>query len=1025
MQSLTLPPPTVFPATFDSQPVRAVAKGESGLEWSARPGKSSPQALCWRWSGPGELVFEVPIGFVPSGGSSEDKNIATFSFWVNCAAPVAGTLRFSFGRMGAVDCWFDFRLGFQGWRTAWVAFERDMQGAPHVDMDFFKVALVDGPATGEILFDHIIPCTLGDPRFHDQDDQVPFINEATFRKNIGLIPVTYHWSQVARPPAWGRAETDACATDIEEISQRLDGLYLDPDLVVDRARLDGIFQQAAEWGFGASASPRPTIWNSLLYSSIPNHSALKTAPGYGAIPAMEGVCFTDYVWLLFDVAEAYRATGCADSRLLSLFLELDEHLADQGWAAGHATGTLALFGYYARPYARACWLMRVELRTAGLLDRTARALAWFYGAGAVMETTTTKLRIGVLDWLNILTPGRLIAILLMPDRAASAALLQKFSDWLAFAVGDESPGLEGGFKKDGAPFHHGGFYMLYSVGAYMGAAQSLWALSRTRFRVAPPAHAHFRKSLLMTRLFSNVSDWPPSLCGRMPHNLSLPVEAFARLALSGPPDGGWAIDEEMARAFLRLVPSLAGSMAPPRTSTFIDTVSGIPALMRKLAAFGVEPEAAPSGHWDMNSGALAIHRRGEWAATAKGHSRYVWSHETYPGENMYGRYLSHGTLFIANGGSPVSAQGSGYVPSGWDWNRWPGATTIHLPWDLLKADLRVVDTVCGLEECLFSDQTFAGGAHFQNREGVFGLNIHGNAKYCADFRALKSVFFFDNRLVCLGSGIRHSDPAHPVETTLFQAALPDHGTPLVLGGTPVAGFPWDCVLDGSQPVWLVNQLRQGYYVHKGAALHVRRARQTSPEHTGQEMAEGDFASAWIDHGCAPKDTSYAYCVVVDIDPEQMRAWSAAMDDPERAHYRILQHDLRAHAVHDRATGITACAIFAAGEGFSFGPVTAVSKPCLLMLHKESGGWQISVCNPNLNLQGDTPPKTQEFTLYAEPWVSNESQPDPVEITLDGDYQLAEEPTEFSTISRQAARTVIACSCRHGLTYEAVIRDGGS
>ena len=42
-----------------------------------------------------------------------------------------------------------------------------------------------------------------------------------------------------------------------------------------------------------------------------------------------------------------------------------------------------------------------------------------------------KMHNAVLDWLHVLTPGRLLAILMMPDAAGRAAWLQQFSDWLA------------------------------------------------------------------------------------------------------------------------------------------------------------------------------------------------------------------------------------------------------------------------------------------------------------------------------------------------------------------------------------------------------------------------------------------------------------------------------------------------------------------------------------------------------------------------------------------------------------------
>ena len=57
-------------------------------------------------------------------------------------------------------------------------------------------------------------------------------------------------------------------------------------------------------------------------------------------------------------------------------------------------------------------------------------------------------------------------------------------------------------------------------------------------------------------------------------------------------------------------------------------------------------------------------------------------------DNRYGRYQSYGSVQIMGKGNPVSRTGSGFVQDGWDWNRLPGTTTIHLPFELLDSPLK-------------------------------------------------------------------------------------------------------------------------------------------------------------------------------------------------------------------------------------------------------------------------------------------------------------------------------------------------
>ena len=40
--------------------------------------------------------------------------------------------------------------------------------------------------------------------------------------------------------------------------------------------------------------------------------------------------------------------------------------------------------------------------------------------------------------------------------------------------------------------------------------------------------------------------------------------------------------------------------------------------------------------------------------------------------------------------------------------------------------------------------------------------------FTPDFVARKSVFCFDNRMICLGTGITNSNADYPTETTLFR-----------------------------------------------------------------------------------------------------------------------------------------------------------------------------------------------------------------------------------------------------------------
>ena len=78
---------------------------------------------------------------------------------------------------------------------------------------------------------------------------------------------------------------------------------------------------------------------------------------------------------------------------------------------------------------------------------------------------------------------------------------------------------------------------------------------------------------------------------------------------------------------------------------------------------------------------------------------------------------------------------SGWQESGFDWNRIPGVTSIHLPFDQLRARVLNVDTFSGMEEMLYSDEAFAGGLSQAHLNGNFGMVLHEHDKYNGSHRA--------------------------------------------------------------------------------------------------------------------------------------------------------------------------------------------------------------------------------------------------------------------------------------------------
>lgn len=69
-----------------------------------------------------------------------------------------------------------------------------------------------------------------------------------------------------------------------------------------------------------------------------------------------------------------------------------------------------------------------------------------------------------------------------------------------------------------------------------------------------------------------------------------------------------------------------------------------------------------------------------------------------------------------------------------------------------------------------SKENFSGSTSLDGKNGMFAMKLmeRDYENFTPDFVARKSVFCFDNRMVCLGTGITNSNTEYPTETTLFR-----------------------------------------------------------------------------------------------------------------------------------------------------------------------------------------------------------------------------------------------------------------
>ena len=949
------------------------ATRSQSLTISQRHSKQGAHSLRWDWLRGEELVIRRGIGDLTRAGGLGQRNRPSFAVWVYAEEPMPDALVFEFREGEEVTGSFRFPLAFTGWRQGRPFYHEFSDGSPTDKVDNIRVVAPGSAESGTVYLDLIKYNTLTYParaiipekeaqwqRPVPDEKRYPEperVTEAELSGIRGLLGSD-------EGPGVDEARVKALCDRVEAL-----GIVQDAHGVRGGPGIDRLLQYCCE--FGELGATSQNYW--------PDEHGPEWPPGVQA----PGVVSR----LAHEVAVAYRASRDTEQRrrLSEAFLLVEAHLYDQGMQA--AAG-FHWNWWYGGSWADAVFLMRDVLEEAGRLPRQCDYFLWNWGGDALFSEAEP---LSHMDYFLLDVPRLLRACLLQSDATEQVRWLRAFNRMLERSILQPASAL----KIDGSAYHHGGHYFGYAFSAVPGLAKTLHELSDTPWRLSPEAHERLRRAALAQRIFCNQLDVPLSLSGRKPfedYNSHLLPKGLDCLARIGTPDREQAIDREAAAAYLRLVP---------------EAVSAVP-----YRSLDVEPEPAPNGCFVMPYAALLSHRREDWLASVHGQSKCVWGTERQSRVNCFGLFQGLGHLEILAGGSPVSAIASGREADGWDWRRFEGTTAPRLP-------LEEIDE--GWTSA-YSSETFVGGLSHKGRQGIFAMSLNQPMPGGKTIRGRKSWFFSDERILCLGSDISCDDTDHSVQTTLCQRRLPRDAKsellPTLLDGENLVAFPVERALDEAKDHWFLDVQQTGYYLPAGHQATVARWRQESREYQDQGDTEGDFHTAWIDHGKAPNSGAYEYMVVVRTTPEAMQGIAA---EPP---YRVIQRDQAAHIVWDTAGGRWSCVFYAPQEAIAHTvaaetlQIKAVDRPCLIMAETEQDGrLDVSIADPDLNL-GKAVGQSGAAAL----------PPRPLRVTLRGAWRLEESTgtvcawdlpeadVNIRILSTSKTETVVEIQCQHGASY---------
>ena len=847
-------------------------EGKSSLEWDFQPGST----------------LDVQVS--PLSLNAKKEQQFGITLWIYNEKPQQDSVRFEFlNEAGEVSYWFSYHLQAAGWRACWISFAY-MNGNKK-DKNIVGYRLVAPQREGRIFLDRL---TFPEKKMNlrtTPDQQLP-TNNGLSNRDLWHWCLVWKWEKQSYDIPLLSKLTSRQKKDLKTIEQRLTD-FLDvkkaPQGQVNAAYKT--FEKAA-----ITPSAAGTGFTGMPVVAPDEQDKKKGEMSWNDIETM-------LAGFAYDAC--YNQNETSKKNYFTVF----DYAIDQGFAFGSGMGTNHHYGYQIRKIYTTAWLMRNEIYKHPHRDVYLSTLR-FWAALQETRQPCSPGRDELLDSWHTLLMAKLISAMMFPDANRQEQALNGLSRWLSSSL-RYTPGTIGGIKVDGTTFHHGGFYPGYTTGVLATIGQFIAFTNGTEFELTEEARQHIKSAFIAMRNYCNFYEWGIGISGRHPFGGKMgseDIEAFANIALSGDLSGrGDAFDHGLAADYLRLIRN------------------GDTPNARFFKKEGIQPAQAPQGFFVYNYGSAGIFRRADWMVTLKGYTTDVWGAEIYAKDNRYGRYQSYGSVQIMGKGNPVSRAGSGFVQEGWDWNRLPGTTTIHLPFELLDSPLKGTTMAR-------SEENFSGSSSLGGMNGMFAIKLmeRDYDNFTSDFVARKSVFCFDNRMICLGTGITNSNADYPTETTLFQTKFN--------GKEPKAD---------NDDYWLHDGYDNYYHVVDGT-VRSQVADQESRHEKTREKTAGKFSSAWIEHGKAPKDGTYEYMVL--IQPS-----AAELDELQKPPaYEVLQRDQMAHVVYDKKTGITGYATFEAYQPVNDQFIVSIPAETMVMYDKESDNRiRLSVCDPNLNLAEKT------------------------------------------------------------------------
>ena len=323
------------------------------------------------------------------------------------------------------------------------------------------------------------------------------------------------------------------------------------------------------------------------------------------------------------------------------------------------------------------------------------------------------------------------------------------------------------------------------------------------------------------------------------------------------------------------------------------------------------------GNIHFNRSDMTIHRRKDFYASVKMASNRVAGAESCNSENIQGYYMGDGATFFYQSGDEYLD-----IFPFWDWKKIPGVTTYQ--------DDRILPVLTATGYRIKTD--FGGGVS-DGRNGLAAMQYVREG-----IVAFKAWFYFDDAVVCLGSGI-NTDQDKVVTTSMNQSLL--KGDVLVSqNGKTTSLKNGNRILEKVD--WVIHD-NWGYFFPGSANVNLENGDRKGAwnrvvEPMSNKVLTTNIFQLWFDHGNKPKDATYAYMVFPKA--------TAGNIDKKGSQLRIITNTENLQAVKAKDKNLTGIVFYKSGA-CQISPVHTIStdKPCIVLLNSHSGKESVCISDP--------------------------------------------------------------------------------